>query len=159
VSEHPDRFAKMVVADTSAAFGIDPDVWMGDWLGGLRSGTPLTQVVDESITAISTKTPDADLQAKIVASFAHVSNEAFETASRCIAEHDVLDRLASIDTDTLVLVGEHDGETPPEYGQAIAAGIPNATFHQIPGVGHLTSIEMPELFTDAVRQFLERHAT
>ena len=35
-------------------------------------------------------------------------------------------------------------------------GVPD---NQIPGVGHLTSIETPELFTDAVRQFLERHAT
>lgn len=154
VSEHPDRFDKMVLADTSAAFGIDPDEWLDDWLGDLRSGRPLTQVVDESITAISAKQPDPALQARIVASFSEVSNDAFETASRCIAEHDVSDRLANITNETLVLVGEYDGETPPDYGRAIADGIPNATFHQMPGVGHLTSIEAPEAFADLVRSFL-----
>ena len=33
--EHSDRFDRLVLADTSAAFGIDPDEWLDDWLGDL----------------------------------------------------------------------------------------------------------------------------
>ncbi len=150
------RFDRLVLADTSAAFGIDPDDWLDDWLGGLRSGTALPAVVDDSIDAITSIAPEQDLRNRIVASFGDVPHGAFETASRYIAFHNVAAELASITQQTLVLVGEHDGETPPEYARAIADGLANATFHQIPGVGHLSSLEAPEVFSDLVRSFVAR---
>lgn len=155
--EDHGRFDRLVLADTSAAFGIDPDEWLNDWLGDLRAGTSLADVVDGSIDAITSAAPDVDLQQRIVASFRDVSNEAFETASRYIAEHNVRDRLSGIANTTLVLVGEHDGETPPEYGREIASLLPNASFRELEGLGHLTSIEDPGLFADVVRTFLATH--
>lgn len=52
--------------------------------------------------------------------------------------------LAGIRVPTLVAVGEADVLTPPELSEEIAAGIPRAVFHRIPGCGHLPPMEAPE---------------
>jgi acyl-homoserine-lactone acylase len=40
------------------------------------------------------------------------------------------------DVPALILVGEHDPVTPPEYAAAVARRLPNATVIEIPGRGH-----------------------
>jgi pimeloyl-ACP methyl ester carboxylesterase len=40
------------------------------------------------------------------------------------------------DIATLLLVGEFDPVTPPEYGRLVAAHLGHAYFHELPGVGH-----------------------
>lgn len=62
--------------------------------------------------------------------------------------------LRDIAVPTLVIVGEQDGLTPPaEAGQMVSA-IAGSTIVVIPGVGHLSSLEAPEVFTNALRSFL-----
>lgn len=56
----------------------------------------------------------------------------------------------------LVLVGEHDGLTPPAAARAMASAMPNASFEALAGAGHLASLENPEAFNRAVAQFLGR---
>jgi pimeloyl-ACP methyl ester carboxylesterase len=38
---------------------------------------------------------------------------------------------------TLILAGEYDGVVSPEEGERIAAALQRATFHQVPGIGHV----------------------
>jgi pimeloyl-ACP methyl ester carboxylesterase len=40
------------------------------------------------------------------------------------------------DIPTLVLTGEFDPVTPPEYGQLVASHLSNSTFFELPGIGH-----------------------
>lgn len=63
----------------------------------------------------------------------------------------MLSRLA---VPVLVLVGEEDTVTPPDVARAMAAAIPGARLVVVPGAGHLASLEQPEAFTGAVREFL-----
>lgn len=53
---------------------------------------------------------------------------------------------------TLVLSGEHDPITPPEYGAAVAAGLPNSLHIVAPGQGHGVIARgcIPRLVTDFV---------
>jgi pimeloyl-ACP methyl ester carboxylesterase len=37
---------------------------------------------------------------------------------------------------TLVLAGEHDPITPPDWGRMVAADLSNAYFYEFPGNGH-----------------------
>ena len=64
--------------------------------------------------------------------------------------------LAGIDLPTLVLVGEHDGPTPPDVAQEMADAIPAASIEVIPGAGHLSNLESPEAFNRALESFLAR---
>ena len=44
------------------------------------------------------------------------------------------------DITTLVLAGEYDPITPPEWGRIAATTLPNSTFIEFPGLGHGTSL-------------------
>jgi 3-oxoadipate enol-lactonase len=63
--------------------------------------------------------------------------------------------LASIDVPVLVVVGEEDALTPPADSDALAAALPDARTVRIAGAGHLTPLERPDEFNDALLGFLD----
>ena len=67
---------------------------------------------------------------------------------------DSTDMLSAIDVPVLVLVGEEDAITPPVEAERMAASLADARLVRIPGAGHLTPLEAPERFTDALLGFL-----
>jgi len=62
--------------------------------------------------------------------------------------------LTTITCPTLVVVGEYDGLTPPAVAQAYASSIPGTQVDVVPLAGHLSNLEQPEAFLEAVRPFL-----
>lgn len=153
-SRSPDRIGRLVVADTSAAFGIDPVEWLSGWLAPLRAGETLTAVVGDAIDSIVHEPLDVATRSRLVDAFDEVSIDGFETASRYIAEHNVRDRVHRIGNECLVIVGEHDEETPSEYAHELVSLLPNARLEVMQGVGHLTSIEAPDEFSQLVGDHL-----
>lgn len=71
----------------------------------------------------------------------------------CI-ETDTLDRLASIRSETLVLVGAEDILTPVYYAEEIAARVPRAALHVLPHGGHASPIEFAAEVNDLLLSFL-----
>lgn len=63
--------------------------------------------------------------------------------------------LAAIAVPTLVLVGEEDLITPPAEAEEIAAGIgAHARLVRVPGCGHLSTLEQPDVVTREVLAWL-----
>lgn len=62
--------------------------------------------------------------------------------------------LAKIAVPTLVLCGDEDALSPPEEMKAMAAQIPNSTFHVIHQAGHLSNLEHPTEFNKVLKTFL-----
>ena len=56
---------------------------------------------------------------------------------------------------SLVVCGDRDRFTAPDYARRLANGISGARFVEIPGVGHYPHIEAPELFAQTVGEFLQ----
>lgn len=67
---------------------------------------------------------------------------------------DVTDRLPCIGNPTLVMPGELDQGAPVAASLAIAEKIPEAGMYVIPGARHLTNVENPEAFNEALMAFL-----
>jgi pimeloyl-ACP methyl ester carboxylesterase len=65
-----------------------------------------------------------------------------------------LSSLASIDVPTLVIVGEHDRLTPPAEARLMAEAIPGAQLTLIDQAGHMSNLENPEGFNEALLGFL-----
>jgi 3-oxoadipate enol-lactonase len=63
--------------------------------------------------------------------------------------------LAGIDVPTLVVVGEHDGPSPPSVAEEMHARIPRSRLAVIPGAGHLSNLEAPAVFNQALLAFLD----
>ena len=68
------------------------------------------------------------------------------------------ERLGEIRVPTLVLVGEHDTPTFHAMADAYVAGIPGARKALVPGAGHVSCMEEPAAFNEALRGFLASHA-
>ena len=62
--------------------------------------------------------------------------------------------LAKIDIPTLILVGEEDGVTPPEASRKMHEHIGGSRLEVLPGAGHLSNLETPEAFDNALAGFL-----
>lgn len=56
---------------------------------------------------------------------------------------------------TLVVTGEHDIPDHHRQARLLADGIPDARLVVIPDAGHMVYMEQPELFNEAIIEFLE----
>jgi pimeloyl-ACP methyl ester carboxylesterase len=62
--------------------------------------------------------------------------------------------LANISCPTLILVGDEDVATKPEKAEFIQKGITGARLHIIPGAGHSSCIEKPEVVNQLILDWL-----
>lgn len=70
------------------------------------------------------------------------------------ARPDTRPLLATIRVPTLVVVGESDVISPPAEMREMADAIAGARFVTIPNAGHMSPLEQPAAFNDALRAFL-----
>ena len=71
-------------------------------------------------------------------------------------DFDYRPKLSGVTRPTLVVVGEHDRTTTPRAARVLHEGIPGSELVVIPGTGHMSYVEAPERYMDAVRDFLRR---
>ncbi|NGO80862.1 alpha/beta hydrolase [Streptomyces sp. YC504] len=78
---------------------------------------------------------------------------------RVLAALDIEANVAKLTVPTAVIVGTADRMTPPEAAEAIAAALPDCVdFAQLPGIGHMTPVEAPDLVTAQIRQLVAAYA-
>jgi 3-oxoadipate enol-lactonase len=155
---HPDRVRSLVLLDSSPAFGLDgtdPEAWKRLRLDGLDAGQTPASMAEPVLRSIMAPDVDPAAVAATAASMARISSDGLRAAIEFLPTHDVRARLGEIAAPTLVLVGEHDKETPLSYAEALANGIPGGTVQVIPGAGHISSIEAPEAVNAAIRAHLD----
>jgi pimeloyl-ACP methyl ester carboxylesterase len=76
----------------------------------------------------------------------------FRAMARAAAE-DLRDVLPRVDVPTLLVCGDRDVRAPLTVAADLHAAIPGSTLLVLPGVGHVCTIEAPDEFNDAVRNF------
>ena len=69
---------------------------------------------------------------------------------------DSTELLPGINCPTLIVVGDEDTLTPPSDAEKMAQTIPNSRLEIIPDAGHLSNLERPASFNQAVRDFLNQ---
>jgi len=70
---------------------------------------------------------------------------------------DSRDMLARFSGPVLVVVGAEDVLTPPEKARAMSAVASEAALLEIPEAGHLSNLEKPAVFNEALARFLQGH--
>ena len=151
----PQRVTRLALLDTSA-----------------RADTPeQTQVREDAIATVARipyeklawagvarlVAPDADPAVKqaVVDMAVRVGPETYVRQQRAImARPDSRPLLAQIAVPALVLVGERDALTPPELAREMARAIPGAALVEVPGSGHLATMERPAAVSAALRDWL-----
>lgn len=154
---HPDRVRGLALVDTSPAFGLDgtdPDEWRALRLDPLDHGVTPAAMAVEVLTSVAGPHAGPEVIAEAAAAMARIPPAGLRAAVECLPTHDVRDRLDRIAVPTLVVVGEHDTETPLPYARALADGIPGAELAVVPGAGHLSNLERPEEVNRLLAAFL-----
>ena len=67
-------------------------------------------------------------------------------------------RLAGVRKPTLVVVGEHDQTTTPRAARVLHEGIAGSDLVVVPDAGHMSFVEQPDRYLEAVRTFLRAAA-
>ncbi|MEZ5342511.1 MAG: alpha/beta hydrolase [Acidimicrobiales bacterium] len=153
----PQRVGRLVLADTSPAFGMDgttKEDWTRDRLAPLENGGTPADGAERVIDLITGIRLTGEIRAEQIQCFSEISPEGFRSAVECLPTNDIRSQLQSIEHPSLVIVGELDKETPPSYAAVLNDGLPNSRLEILPGVGHLSPAEAPDAFNALVRDFL-----
>jgi 3-oxoadipate enol-lactonase len=156
--EYPAFFQSMVLADTTSRRPPNAEQMWGErvkiareqGMEGVREGT-LGRWFTEPY-----RQAHPEVMARIGRDIVNTPVEGFAGCCDAIAKVDFLDRLKEIDCPTLVMVGDQDHGTPPEMARQIQAHIRGSELVIIPSAAHLSNVEQPEAFNEAVTSFLER---
>ncbi|HET6171280.1 MAG TPA: alpha/beta hydrolase [Gaiellales bacterium] len=155
---YPARVRSLALLDSSPAFGLDgtdPEAWKRLRLDALDAGETPASMAERVLRSIMAPAVGDPALAAAVASMSRISADGLRASVECLPSHDVRDRLGEIDVPALVLVGEHDEETPFSYAEALAAGIAGARLQIIPGAGHISNLEAPVAVNIALREHLD----
>ncbi len=89
-----------------------------------------------------------------------LANDPFAYAATCraVADLDISADLERISAPVLLVAGELDGVAPPAHNRANAERIPDATFVEVEGCGHILPWEKPEALSAAAIRFLREAA-
>jgi pimeloyl-ACP methyl ester carboxylesterase len=88
---------------------------------------------------------------------ADVRPETLTTQLTVMADTDQGDLLPRIAVPTLLIWGEVDARSPLSVARQFEQAIPDARLVILPGAGHVSNLEQPEQFNDAVRTFCRTH--
>jgi 3-oxoadipate enol-lactonase len=87
------------------------------------------------------------------------NNTALQAAAwEMIADYSVDSELHRINCPTLILVGDQDGNTPPQASELLAKLILRSELHVISGAGHMLPFEAPIVVNEHLLAFLQRAA-
>ena len=158
--KYPGVFQSMVLADTTSRRPPNAEQMWGErvrmareqGMEALVEGTlsrwftePYRQTHPQVMERIGN-----DIRSTPVAGFAGCCD--------AISKIDVLDRLQEIDCPALVIVGDQDHGTPPEMARQIHAKLRGSELLIIPSAAHLSNVEQPVVFNQAVTRFLGKQA-
>ena len=81
--------------------------------------------------------------------------EGYIGTSAAIPTIDVTARLGEIKVPCVALVGADDIAMPPAFSKILAEKIADCRYAEVPDAGHLSNIEQPAAFNQAVERFYE----
>jgi 3-oxoadipate enol-lactonase len=147
----PERVERLVLACTSARFG-DPEPWLERAAVVRQNG--LESIADGIVARWFTNGAAPEVVARFRRQLVETPTETYAAGCEAVARWDFGDRLSSIQAPTLVIAASQDRTTPPDHGELIVRGIPNARLVVLPDAAHLANVERAEAFSRLVTEHL-----
>lgn len=156
--EFPDSVRRLVLSNTSPAFGMDGtsrEEWMKDRLASLENGGTPADGAERIVDMLAGSPLAGRIRAETIGAFDDISPDGFRAAVECLPDNDVRGQLGDIGQPALIIAGELDRETPPSYAEVLHAGLVDSRLEVLARVGHLSPAEAPDRFNLLVSDFLE----
>ena len=157
---HPGHVATLILADTYAGWkGSLPQAEVRARVAGARDmlAAPAEEL-DPTLPGLFAGEPPAEFVPLLEAMAADVRRESLRTQLLVMAEADQRDLLPHIAVPTLLIWGELDVRSPLSVARQFEEAISGTKLVVIPGAGHVSNLEQPELFAEAVREFCRAHS-
>jgi pimeloyl-ACP methyl ester carboxylesterase len=156
---HPDLIATLVLADTYAGWkGSLPETEVDARVAGVRQmlAAPAEQFAP-SFPDLFAGDPPAEFVPLLGEMATAVRPDSLRTELFVMAETDQRDLLPRIAVPTLLIWGGFDARSPLSVAHQFEHAIPDAEMVVIGGAGHVSNLERPDEFNDAVRTFCRAH--
>ena len=157
--KYPGEFQTLVLCDTTSSM---PAEMAPAWAGRIKTAT------EEGMTALVPPTLERwftepfrksrkDVIDAVADMIAATSVTGYAGCCHAIPKINCTDELHTITCPVQIIVGEQDAGTPVVMSQAILEAIPGSELVIIPQASHLSNLEQPEKFNDALNRFVSAH--
>ena len=156
--KYPGVFQSLVLADTTSRRPPNADQMWGERVA-IAHAKGMAGVLDATLARWFTepyRNTRKDVMARIGADILNTPVDGFAGACAAIAKVNTLDRLKEIRCPVFIIVGEEDHGTPPEMARAIHENLPGSELLIIKSAAHLSNVEQPQVFNEALTAFLAR---
>ena len=152
---HPTRLDRVIVCDSPCASNpASAQQW--EERIAIAKSQRMTVLADPTIArwfpaeTIAAKPPHL---AKIRQMILTTPVNGFIGCAAALADHDFRAAVRTVTRPVLFLVGEKDGTTPAAMRQ-LQSELPGSLFVELPGAGHISNLDRPDMFNRAVEAFL-----
>jgi pimeloyl-ACP methyl ester carboxylesterase len=155
----PELVATLLLVDTYAGWkGSLPEEEVRARIEGVRRLMAAeAHRFDPTLPGLFAGQPPAEYVTLLERMAVIVRPQSMRTALEVMAQADLRDLLPQIAAPTLLLWGERDARSPLSVALEFEAAIPGAELVVIPGAGHVSNLERPGQFNEAVRAFCRAH--
>ena len=153
---HPGIASRLVLADCGAAFS-EPGRAAFRGMSAAAKDKGLGAIADVAMRRLFSpefQQLNPELTEERKKRFLAVDPKTFHGACDALGTLDLRPHLSSVTVPALILVGEQDEATPPPMSQELCAGLPNATLVVLTGCAHVPQLQAPDVFMDAIRDFI-----
>ncbi len=154
----PGRVASLVLCGTASRIG-PPALW-DERIAAIRAGG-LAAIADGVLARWFTPAFRAGQPVRL-SGYANMlvrtPAEGYIGCAMAIRDADLGADAGRIACPTLVLAGDQDQATPPEWGRALADAIPGARFALLPGAAHIPPVEQPDALAALLLDFFGKDA-
>jgi pimeloyl-ACP methyl ester carboxylesterase len=156
---HPERVQTLILADTYAGWkGSLPEAEVRARIAGVEQMVAAgAEEFDPTLPGLFGAEPSAEVAALLAEIAADVRPQCLWTALSAMAEADLCDVLAQIAVPTLLIWGALDRRSPLSVARQFEQAIRGARLVVIPDAGHVSNLERPDAFNEAVRAFGREH--
>ena len=165
-ARHPDRVETLVLCDTFA--GDDPEdasasrsqsveEFVESRIRPFLDGADPAERAKASAGRLMSPKRSEDALRRAIAASSQLHVESYIKTVRASAGFSRVAELSDIRVPTLLVFGAEDPLTPPRVGAYMRARIAGSRLVIIPDAGHMTNLEQPTAFNDAVLAFLLEH--
>ncbi|MBA2725938.1 MAG: alpha/beta hydrolase [Actinobacteria bacterium] len=157
---HPGLVATLILIDTYAGWkgSLTEDEVLARVAGARQMLAAPAKGFDPTFPGLFAGDPPAEFVPLLEDIAAAVRPETLKTQLLLMAEADQRDLLPRIAVPTLLIWGEEDERSPLSVARQFDQTIPDTTLVVIPQAGHVSQLEQPERFNDAVREFCRAHS-
>lgn len=155
---YPGRFASLALCDTSSR--VPPEAGP-IWEGRIKTATEqgMEPLVEPTLQRWFTEPfykSSKPMMTRVGQMIRNTPAAGYIGCCHAIPKINVSDKLGAIKCPVQVIVGDQDVGTPVAVSRAIHEAIPGSELVIIPSASHLSNLEQPQAFNNALKDFLGR---